>query len=132
MAQNGPVLWENDATGSRKVFKWLRGFWEAIPKSKIAAQVRKCKSQEKINKQKSQNGAGLVGKLSGHLGGVFLDFGGHFQILYGLPEVQEVSKNLPGAPGVVFPKYGPIPSHGGPIHSQNDYFLTFSASPTHA
>ena len=42
VARNGPILWENDATGSRKVFKYLWGFWEAIkiqkllPKSKNA------------------------------------------------------------------------------------------------
>ena len=30
VAQNGPILWENDATGSRKVFKYLLGFWDAI------------------------------------------------------------------------------------------------------
>ena len=29
----------------------------------------------------------------------FLDFGGHFLILYGIPEVQEAFKNLPGARG---------------------------------
>ena len=32
VARNGLILWENDAAGSRKVFKWLRGFWEAIKK----------------------------------------------------------------------------------------------------
>ena len=35
VARNGLILWENDATGSRKVFRWLRGLWEAIKKSKI-------------------------------------------------------------------------------------------------
>ena len=30
VARNGPRLWENEATGSRKVFKYLRGFWDAI------------------------------------------------------------------------------------------------------
>ena len=30
VARNGPILWENDATGSRKVFKWLGGSWDAI------------------------------------------------------------------------------------------------------
>ena len=34
MARNGPILWENDVTGSRKVFKYLLGLWEAIKKSK--------------------------------------------------------------------------------------------------
>ena len=45
-----------------------------------------------------------------------LYFGSMFFILYGLPEGREVSRNLPGARGVVFPKYEPIPSHGDPIH----------------
>ncbi len=40
VARNGPILWENDATGSRKVFRGFRGFWEAIKKTKIAAKVR--------------------------------------------------------------------------------------------
>ncbi len=40
VARNGPILWENEATGSRKVFKWLQGFWEAI-KNKITGEVRK-------------------------------------------------------------------------------------------
>ena len=44
MARNGPILWENDATGSRKVFKYLWGLWEAIKKSKIASKVQKCKN----------------------------------------------------------------------------------------
>ncbi len=30
VARNGLILWENGATGSRKVFKYLRGFWDAI------------------------------------------------------------------------------------------------------
>ena len=30
VARNGLILWENDAVGSRKVFKYLRGLWEAI------------------------------------------------------------------------------------------------------
>ncbi len=34
VARNGPRLWENGATGSRKVFKYLLGLWEAIKKSK--------------------------------------------------------------------------------------------------
>ena len=51
------------------------------------------------------------------------DFGGHFWILYGLPEAQEASKNLPGARGFVFPKYEPVAIHGDPIHTRNDLFL---------
>ena len=49
----------------------------------------------------------------------FLDFGGHFWILYGIPEVQEAFRNLPGARGFALTKYQPIPSHGDPIHAQN-------------
>ena len=30
VARNGLILWENEATGSRKVFKWLGGSWDAI------------------------------------------------------------------------------------------------------
>ena len=33
VARNGPILWENDATRSRMVFKYLPGLWEAIKKS---------------------------------------------------------------------------------------------------
>ena len=28
--RNGLILWENDATGSRKVFKYIPDLWEAI------------------------------------------------------------------------------------------------------
>ena len=40
-------------------------------------------------------------------------------ILYGVPEVREVSRNLPGARGFVVIEYGPILSHGDPVHAQN-------------
>ncbi len=30
VARNGPRLWENEATGSRKVFRGFWGFWEVI------------------------------------------------------------------------------------------------------
>ena len=30
VARNGPILWENEAVGSRKVFRYLWGLWEAI------------------------------------------------------------------------------------------------------
>ncbi len=39
-----------------------------------------------------------------------------FLICYGILEACEVSKNLPGALGSVFPKYVPILRHGEPIH----------------
>ena len=35
VGRNGLILWENDATDSRMVFRWLRGLWEAIQNSKI-------------------------------------------------------------------------------------------------
>ena len=41
----------------------------------------------------------------------------HFLLKYGVPEVQEVSKNLPGAHGFVFPKYEPVAIHGNPIQA---------------
>ena len=44
MARNGLILWENDATGSRKVSRYLPDLWEAIKKSKIAAKIRKYKN----------------------------------------------------------------------------------------
>ncbi len=44
MARNGLILWENDATGSRKVFKYLPDLWEAIKKSKIEEKVQKQKN----------------------------------------------------------------------------------------
>ncbi len=30
VARNEPRLWENEAAGSRKVFRWLWGLWDAI------------------------------------------------------------------------------------------------------
>ena len=30
VARNGPIPWENDATGSRKVSRYLLGLWDAI------------------------------------------------------------------------------------------------------
>ena len=30
VGRNGLILWENDATGSRMVFRYLPGLWEAI------------------------------------------------------------------------------------------------------
>ena len=35
VGRNGARLWENDGRRSRKVFKYLLGFWEAIKNSKI-------------------------------------------------------------------------------------------------
>ena len=61
----------------------------------------------------------------------FPDFFNHFRILYGIPEAREVSKNLPGARGVVFPKCQPIPSNGDPIHPQNYQISSNSHLPDH-
>ena len=47
-----------------------------------------------------------------------MDFGGHFIILYGVPEAQEASKNLPGARGSVLTQYEPISCHGDHIRPQ--------------
>ena len=30
MGRHGLILWENEATGSRKVYKYLWGLWDAI------------------------------------------------------------------------------------------------------
>ena len=35
MARNGLILWENDATGSRKVFRYLLDLWDTIKKQKM-------------------------------------------------------------------------------------------------
>ena len=40
MARNGLILWENEATGSRKVFKYLPGLRDTIKKSKMPAEVQ--------------------------------------------------------------------------------------------
>ena len=44
MAQNGLILWENDATGSRKVSRYLPGLWDTILNSKMTAKVPKGKN----------------------------------------------------------------------------------------
>ena len=44
MARNGFILWENDATGSRKVSRYLPGLWDTILNSKMTAKVQKCKN----------------------------------------------------------------------------------------
>ena len=40
MARNGLILWENGATGSRKVFRYLWGLRDTIKKSKNTAFYR--------------------------------------------------------------------------------------------
>ena len=47
-----------------------------------------------------------------------------FLILYGVPEVREVSRKLPGARGFVVIEYGPVGSHGDPIQPRNYQMLT--------
>ena len=44
MARHGPILKDNEATGSGKVFKYLPGLRDTIKKSKIAAKVQKSKN----------------------------------------------------------------------------------------
>ena len=44
MARHGPVLKDNEATGSGKVFKYLPGLRDIIKKSKMAAKVQKPKN----------------------------------------------------------------------------------------
>ncbi len=39
MAGNGLILWENGATSSRKVFRYLLGLWEVI---KNGLRVQQC------------------------------------------------------------------------------------------
>ena len=41
VARLGPILWENGATGSRKVSKYLPGLWDAIFLSKMSAEIPK-------------------------------------------------------------------------------------------
>ena len=62
---------------------------------------------------------------------LMFDVFGNFWILYGLPEAREVFKNLPGARGVIFPKYEPIPIHGDPIHPRNYIYFTNFYLPYH-
>ena len=55
----------------------------------------------------------------------FPDFCDHFRILYGIPEFQEPSKNLPGARSSVLTQYQPISSHGDPIRPKYYHFYHF-------
>ena len=48
-----------------------------------------------------------------------------FKVLYGVPEVREVSRNLPGARGFVVIEYGPVASHGDPIQARIMDFICF-------
>ena len=40
-------------------------------------------------------------------------------VKYGLPEVREVSRKLPGARGFAVIEYGPVASHGDPIQTRS-------------
>ena len=51
-----------------------------------------------------------------------------FLVKYGLPEVREVSRKLPGARGFAVSEYGPVASHGDPIQPPNYGFLEFLSS----
>ena len=44
MARNGLVLWENEATSIRKVFRYFPGLRDAIQNSKMTAKVQKYKN----------------------------------------------------------------------------------------
>ena len=48
VARNGPILWENEAMGSRKVSRYLPGLWEAIKKSKKMEKDRKWRNDRKF------------------------------------------------------------------------------------
>ena len=54
-----------------------------------------------------------------------------FRFFYSLPEAREVSRNLPGARGSVFPKYGPMAIHLDPIHPQHYLNLSNLHAPYH-
>ena len=43
------------------------------------------------------------------------DIFSRFLVKYDIPEVQEVSRKLPGARGFAVIEYGPMASHGDPI-----------------
>ena len=68
---------------------------------------------------------GIRKKLLGLLAGIILCFvvfvfvRSCMSILYGVPEVREVSRNLPGARGFVVIECGSMASHGDPIQARN-------------
>ena len=52
----------------------------------------------------------------------------HFLICwvnYGIPELREVSRKLPGARGFAVSEYGPVASHGDPVQPQSYGFAVF-------
>ena len=46
VARHGLILWENEATGSRKVSRYLPGLWDTIFLSKMSAEIPKPKNPE--------------------------------------------------------------------------------------
>ena len=52
-----------------------------------------------------------------------LIFFSRFLVKYGIPEVREVSRNLPGGRGFALAEYGPMASHGDPIQPHNYRFF---------
>ena len=44
VARYGLILWQNEATSLRKVFKCLPGLWDAILNSKNTAKIQKPKN----------------------------------------------------------------------------------------
>ena len=58
----------------------------------------------------------------------FLNIVSFLLIKYGIPEVREVSRNLPGARGFAVIVYGPVVSHGDPIQARNYRFFEFANS----
>ena len=56
MARHGLILWENEATGSRKVSKYLPGLRDAVLGPKNVSKTTK----QKKTKQKSMNGAAMA------------------------------------------------------------------------
>ena len=59
----------------------------------------------------------------------FLNFRRHFLILYGIPEVREASRNLPGAHGFALIEYEPMATHGDPIQTRSYQFVDTSKGP---
>ena len=53
----------------------------------------------------------------------------HVLILYGVPEVREASRNLPGARGFVLIEYEPVATHGDPIQTRNYQICDISQRP---
>ncbi len=46
VARHGLILWENEATGSRKVSRYLPGLWDARFLSKMSAEIPKSQNPE--------------------------------------------------------------------------------------